>query len=151
MSPGDAAVAARSFPRRWRGLFATVAGDDDPGDVLRRHGASSPSALALAQRAVEVLTATRERLRRVVQEDSPSLSGDPPPATPGEPEAVLDALSAAADALAGAIDGVASGDWGRPASFQGGSTDAIGVVSSGIDEAAALLRQAERVLQEVRR
>ena len=32
MSPDDAAVAARSFPRRWRALFATVAGDDDPGD-----------------------------------------------------------------------------------------------------------------------
>ena len=151
MSPGDAAVAARSFPRRWRALFATVAGDDDPGDVLRRAGSSAPSALVLARKAADVLAVTAERLDRVKREDSPALSGDPPPATPGEPEAVLDELAASADGLAAAIDSTDAGDWGRPASLGGGPTDAIGVVGSGIDEAAALLRQAEQVLEEVRR
>ena len=151
MSPDDAAVAARSFPRRWRALFATVAGDDDPGDVLRRAGASSPSALVLARKAADVLAVTAERLDRVRREDSPALSGDPPPSTPGEPEAVLDELAAAADRLAGAIESTDAGDWGRPATLGGGPTDAIGVVGAGIDDAAAQLRQAEQVLEEVRR
>lgn len=151
MSPDDAEVAARSFPRRWRALFASVEGDDDANEVLRRHGGSSPSALALAQRAREVLGATAERLARVLREDSPPLSGDPPPATPGDPEDVLDGLALAADDLARAIGGVGSESWGRPASLSGKATDAIGVVQAGIDEAAALLRQAEQVLEEVRR
>jgi hypothetical protein len=151
MSPGDAAVAARSFPRRWRALFATVAGDDDPGDVLRRHGASSPSALALGQRAAEVLAVTAERLARVRRETDPALSGDPPPATPGEPEEVLDAIDAAAVDVATTIESTDAGDWRRPASLGGEATDALGVVTAGIDAAAALLRDAQKVLEEVRR
>lgn len=150
MSPGDAAVAARSFPRRWRGLFATVAGDDDPGDVLRRHGSTSPSALALGQRAAEVLGVTAERLARVRREDSPALAGDPPPATPGEPEDVLRAIEEAADALATTIESTDAGDWRRPASLGGEATDAIGVVTVGVDAAASLLRDAQQVLDEVR-
>lgn len=151
MTPGDAAVAVRSFPRRWRALFATVAGDDDPGDVLRRHGSSSPSALALAQRTVEVLGVTTERLGRVQREDSPALSGDPPPGTPGEPEEVLGALERVADELARAIGSVDASQWRRPAALGGEATDALGVLTDGVEGAASNLRQAERVLQEVRR
>lgn len=151
MTPSDAAVAARSFPRRWRALFATVSGEDDPGDVLRRHGASSPSALALGQRAAEVLGVTAERLGRVRRESSPTLSGDPPPATPGDPEAVLAEIDEAATDLATQIDATDAGDWGRSASLGGETTDAVGVVTVGVDAAASLLREAERVLQEVRR
>lgn len=151
MTPGDAAVAVRSFPRRWRALFARIAGDEDPGDVLRRHGSSSPSALALAQRTVEVLAVTDERLGRIQREDSPALSGDPPPATPGEPEEVLDSLDRVADELARTVEGIDASQWRRPAALGGETTDALGVLTAGVEAAAANLRQADDVLEEVRR
>jgi hypothetical protein len=150
VNPGDAAVAARSFPRRRRSLFATVADDDAPDEVLAAHGSGSPSALALGQRAAEVLASTAERLARIRREHDPVLSGDPPPATHGTTDDVLAAIEAAADELARTIDSIDAGDWQRPATLDGGATDAIGVVTGGVERAASLLRQAERVLDDVR-
>ena len=121
ISPSDAVVAARSFPRRWRGLFAMAEGDSELSQVLERSGARR-----LAAQAAGVLESTAESIRGGL------------PTTP-RPDDVLDALEAAADHLVRAIDNVASDDWaGRR----------IETLSTGIDEAAALLRKAQRAIED---
>ena len=117
--PADAAVAARSFPRRWRGLFARAAGDTDHPDVLERSGA-----LQLAAAAATVLTdiaAALPGLHRPVGGDD-----------------ILERLDSAAATLADTIDAVPADGWsGHP----------IETLTTGIDHAASLLRQAERAIE----
>jgi hypothetical protein len=123
ISPSDAAVAARSFPRRWRALFARAAGaDEGAADVLARSGA-----IGLADEASTLLATTADRLPAAGVR--PAVVGDG-----------LDRLESAAGALADVIDHVPADDWGR-----GGSID---LLEAGIDGAAALLRQAERAIDE---
>jgi hypothetical protein len=118
VSPPDAAVAARSFPRRWRALFARAAGDGDAPDVLDRSGAP-----ALALRAAVVLGSAAEQLHG----RAPAPIDDP-----------LEALDAEAMRLAEAVEAVASGVW---------DADGVEALSSAIDEAAALLREADRAVE----
>jgi hypothetical protein len=122
IAPSDAAVAARSFPRRWRGLFARAAGDDDHADVLERSGA-----MELAAAAARVLANTADALPGTVHGVA-GIGGD-----------VLDRLASAADALARTIESVPPDDWaGAP----------IVALTDGIDRAATLLRQAERAVDD---
>lgn len=122
MSPSDAAVAARSFPRRWRALFARAASDDEQVDVLARSGAAG-----LAEETTALLATTAVRLPAAAVR----------PVVGGEG---LDRLEAASLALADVIDHVPADDWGR-----GG---AIELLEAGIDGAAALLRRAEQAVEE---
>jgi hypothetical protein len=122
ISPSDASVAARSFPRRWRGLFAMAAGDDERNDVLERSGA-----LRMAAKAASILEATADRIRGGL----PSARG----------ETVLEHLDAACDHLVRAIENVAPDDWA------GARIEAL---TTGIDDAAALLRKAERAIEDAR-
>lgn len=126
ISPGDAAVAAKSFPRRWRELFAMAAADEDHPDLLERSGA-----VGMADEAATLLAETAERL---------PASRVPADTEGGGP---LDRLESAAAALTGTIDGVPADDWGR-----GG---ALELLEAGIDGAAALLRQAETAIEDARR
>jgi hypothetical protein len=111
IAPSDAAVAARSFPRRWRALFARAAGDGESSDVLHRSGAPD-----LAARAARALGATAV--------DDP-----------------LAALDAEAIRFAEAIEATPSGEW---------DADRVGVVSAAVEEAASLLREAERAIDAAR-
>ena len=115
ISPSDAAVAARSFPRRWRELFASV---DDPA-VLERSGARE-----LAAAAADALGATAARL-----------GGIPDGASGGDEIA---RITEAALALANAVDAIPTDGW---------SGDPIVALAAGVDEAATLLRQAERAVE----
>lgn len=121
VSPPDAAVAARSFPRRWRALFARAAGDDDAPDVLVRSGAPD-----LARRAALALGAAADRLQR---------GGAAPVDDP------LAALEAEATRLAAAVESVDPGQW---------DNDAVALLSAAIDEAATLLRAADRAVTAAR-
>lgn len=122
ISPSDAAVAARSFPRRWKALFARAAGDDEQADVLERSGA-----VGLADEAAALLATTAERLP-VKPVQRPTGGGD-----------AVARLESASAALAETIGHVPADDWGR-----GG---AIELLQAGIDGAAALLRQAEAAVE----
>lgn len=121
ISPSDAAVAARSFSRRWRALFAMAEGDGEMSEVLERSGARR-----LAAQAAGVLESTAESIRGGL----PSGSGGTD---------VLDVIDAAADHLVRAIDNVASDDW---------AGQRIQTLTEGIDEAAALLRKAQRAVED---
>lgn len=121
MSPADAAVAARSFARRWRALFARAAGDGDTPDVLERSGA-----LELALRAAHLLGDAAEQLRG----RSPTAVDDP-----------LEALAAEALRLAENIERTDPGQWDRAS---------VGHLSDTIEKAAALLREAEQAVEAAR-
>ncbi|MCU1373450.1 MAG: hypothetical protein JWO68_736 [Actinomycetia bacterium] len=123
VSPPDAVVAARSFPRRWRALFAAATADEGGSDILQRSSAEQ-----LAAQAATLLQTTADRVR------------------PGLPSAgggggVLDRVEAAADHLARTIEAVPADEW------EGEKAD---VLSAGIDQAAALLRQAEKAIEEAK-
>ena len=123
INPPDAVVAARSFPRRWRELFASTASDDDGREVLQRSGAP-----ALAQQAAGVLETTATRL----------LHGAT--ATYGHARG-LDLLEHHANFLAQVIDRVRPEDW---------TDDRMEALTEGIDAAAELLRRAEAAIEEAR-
>ena len=122
ISPSDAVVAARSFPRRWRGLFAMAAGDDEHTDVLERSGA-----LRMAAQAASILESTADLIRGGL----PSARG----------ETVLEHLDAASQHLVKAIENVAPDDWA------GARIEAL---TTGIDDVAALLRKAGRAIEDAR-
>jgi hypothetical protein len=122
ITPPDAAVAARSFPRRWRALFATAAADADMTDLLQRSGAEN-----LATEAAGVLDDTAAKVHAGLA------TGDSPDS--------LGRLEAAADHLAAAIGAVPPDEW------KGARIEALSI---GIDRAAALLRQAEQAIEEAR-
>ena len=122
IAPSDAAVAARSFPRRWRALFARAAGDDEHADVLARSGA-----VGLVERATTLLADAAARLPGTVV--AGATTGDTP----------LDRLESAATSLARVIESVPGDTWGGAP---------IDVLTTTIDDAAALLRQAERAIDE---
>ena len=124
ISPSDAAVAARSFPRRWRALFAMAEGDDEHSDVLERSGA-----LDMAREAADTLAQLAERLPAAMPPEIRA-SGD-----------VLDRIAADSDRLARVIDAVPADEWvGRP----------IETLTEGIDKVASLLRSAQRAIDDAR-
>lgn len=121
-SPSDAAVAARSFPRRWSALFARAVGDadgyvPDDDDPLHRSGA-----IKLANEAARLLEHTAHQL--------PGTVTSPPKGAHG----VLQLVEIAAGHLAEVIESVPADAWdGEP----------IDLLHRAIDEAAALLRRAD--------
>jgi hypothetical protein len=157
MQPPDAVVAVRSLARRWRGAFAK-AGDDEDAEVLlrRRPPGGGSSAVEHACRVAAALELLQGHVRRTAVSDQPDLS--PADVPPGDveacaarpPEAVLDQLAGAADALAATLDGVPPGAWLRPATLDGHLTDVRGLARAAAHEGTHHLREAERVLQEVR-
>lgn len=141
ISPGDALVAVKSFPRRWRGAFAVVA-DEEEGEELLRRG--SPSALDLLASTVGTFRWTEDALRRIRATERPKL--EPPRA----PETVtLDDLEAAANALAHAVETMPPDDWNRVAELDGDTVTALDLVRRAVIHASDDLRAAERTLRAV--
>src|SRR5436305_3888186 len=115
LSPADAAVALRSFPRRYRTLLSLPA-DNEHKDPVRRAGADGWSAIAHGWWAALAFDAVTEALHQVLVHDHPDVSApglkpaSPPPVD--EPnEAVLDRLTRAAEGLAVAIDNAKGNQW----------------------------------------
>jgi hypothetical protein len=128
IAPSDAAVAARSFSRRWRALFARAVGDAESytpseDDALHRSGA-----IKSCHRAAELLAHTATQLPGTVTSHvSAGAHG------------VLELVDVAANRLASVIESVPADDWkGEP----------IELLTRAIDEAASLLREAERAIDE---
>jgi hypothetical protein len=157
ISPPDAVVAVRSLPRRWRGAFAKAGDEEDSEALLRRRPpAGGPSAVELACRVAEGLVLLEGHVRHTTVSEQPDLSPADVPhdrvAACAErlPDAVLDQLAGGADALAAALDAVPSGAWLRPATLDGRLTDVRGLARAAAHEGTHHLREAERVIGEVR-
>ncbi|MDQ1397175.1 MAG: hypothetical protein QOG64_2434 [Acidimicrobiaceae bacterium] len=152
VSPADAAVALRSFPRRYRSLFAVPA-EDMGEDPVRRAGTTGWSALAHATWAGLSFDAVAEALHQVLVHDHPDISVpslDPPAPPVDQPTAaVLDRLARAAEMLAVAIDGAGGGQWKRTGRTTSGERSALDLVRVAVHQGVHHLRLAERVLKEV--
>jgi hypothetical protein len=151
VSPSDAAVAARSYPRRYRALLVRP-DEEDPEIVHRRPGPGSPSAAEHALQGAAGMAAAAEGLQRVRRLDRPPVDLDPRVAGAGSTlEAVLERLEAAAGALAGAIEVLHGEEWKQPLVAGGGrEVTALDVARAGVHAGSHHLRAAERVIDQVR-
>ena len=118
MSPGDAAVAVRTFPRRWRAAFALV-DDDQPVPV---------AAIRLAEEAVLALAGAAARL------GAPSGAGSPDP---------LDRMAEVAPSLADQIEAVDPETWRAQRSLLTAVTGAVDEVAAGLRQAQQVIAQGE--------
>jgi len=162
LSPDDAAVAVRSFPRRFRALLAQPGGDDervDPDELARRIGPDGRSAIDHLLAADAVLALVDRSLEQARGDDDPALH--PAVADLGGVwvddahtplPALLDQLAATATACAARIDDVPADDWGRQVRVveRDATQQLLDVVRDGVDVAAGHLRSAERTLTAVR-
>jgi hypothetical protein len=151
LTPDDAVVALRSFPRRFRAALA-LADTDDPG-VLRQPGPDGLSALDHAGLAGNDLALLGEAVRQVLREQAavlPAAVVDPaarPQAAggPGSADAALDLVELEAEALAETAERVAPADWSRVATVPGGrQVTALDVLREAVRATSVHLRGAER-------
>ena len=152
VKPGDAAVALRSFPRRYHGLLVRP-DEDEVEDPVRRAGSSGWSALAHAAGASEGIRAADEALRAAIVHDHPGVALpelDPAvvPST-GTVGATLERLEAATKAAATTIEQAHGKDWSRRASAGADTVTAEQIAALAAHIGVHHLRAAEAVLREV--
>lgn len=156
--PADAIVALRSLGRRYRSLFAGLGDDESPDDLAHRIGSKGRSALDHIAGASRTITTSDRTLERILVEDEPSL--DPMSTDTSEREAeqqpsgtvderIAD-LEVDATRLADRASRAGARDWGR--SGRDGDVTVTGaeVLWRAVDAAIDHLKEAERVLSEVR-
>jgi len=146
-SPADAAVAMRSWPRRYRSELLPV---DDPIVEARAVtiGPHGRSATDIAADTVRSLTLLERALHDVLLGETPTLhpavldrSGRHWDAAVAEtPQAVLDQLDDRSASFAGAIERTAATEWSRSGTCSGRSVTALELVGEAVDTAAVNLR-----------
>jgi hypothetical protein len=154
VSPADAAVAVRSYPRRFRALLVGPDGDEEPTPedlVLRRPPGGGWSALEHAAWVAEVMALAAEALERIRLQDHPSVTVEPPAPAATELGAVLGRMEEEAERLAQSIGRVDAHDWKRVGRLaEGGEASALDVARHAVHQGSHHLRETERVLAEVR-
>jgi hypothetical protein len=142
VSPSDAVVALRSYPRRFRAALTSIDPDQEIPD----------EAVAEAAELGRVLALVRNALGRVLSSDSPVLpAGVMDPAArewtmPADADAarVLDVLASEAEGLASEVAEVAAGEWRRTGQVTGGGTvSALDLVREAVRAGHQHLRAAE--------
>jgi DinB superfamily len=156
VSPADAAVAVRSYPRRFRSVLVGPDGDEEPTPedlVLRRPPGGGWSALDHAAWVAEVLALAADALERIRLQDTPSVTVEPPAPAAGAPGlgAVLDRMEDQAERLAQSVGRVDAHDWKRVGRLpDGGEVSALDVARHAVHQGFHHLRETERVLSELR-
>jgi hypothetical protein len=157
LSPADAAVALRSFPRRYREATRLHPGETAER-ILERPGLTGRSVIDLAVDAVRSLTLLHRALEQVLVEDGPTLH----PAVRhrrerqfdtqahGELEGVLAELDDLAPAFATTVERTHGDDWLRVARVVGEAEpvtalqvmqEAVGTTSDDLRDIEATVRQ----------
>lgn len=162
LSPDDAAVAVRSFPRRFRAVLARPEDEDDrvdPDELARRTGPDGRSAADHLVAANGVLSLVARALAQVQGGSDPALHpalADLGSAWWEDPRtplgSILDELDGTATESADRIDAVPTDDWGRQVRVGdgGGTRQLLDVVRDAVAVTADHLRAAERTIQAVR-
>lgn len=155
-------MAIRSFPRRFRGVLARPADDEDrvdPDELARRIGPDGRSAadhllaadgvLALLDRVLEQARGDADPVLHPVLAHLSDAWWDDPHTPLG---ALLDQLQATATTAADRVDDVPTDDWGRQVRVadQDASRSLLDLTREVVDVAAGHLRAAERTVQAVR-
>ncbi|MPY92055.1 MAG: hypothetical protein GEV08_03025 [Acidimicrobiia bacterium] len=161
LAPGDAAVALRSLPRRFRESFRApeLAGEPaalDPAAVPRSGG---PSPLGLVLGASRALDGMRRAIDRTLASDSPALDGtvfdrearDRLSEASGSIGGALAALEGSVEALAADLDRAPLKDWARPATVGGQRVDALELLKEALASARTYLDRLGPTLESLRR
>jgi hypothetical protein len=158
VSPQDAAVAVRSFPRRYRALLAAPGLPDGPDAVFRRRpDPSTWSALEYTAHVADRLDHLGPEIRRITLGNHPTLVAFENELRATEQAyntldrtEVLGWLELACDELSTVIDGVRADDWVRTGLLAGEERDALTLARDGVHEGSHHLRDVQRVLAAVR-
>jgi len=158
VSPRDAVVAVRSFPRRYRGLLATAGPSDAPDAVFRRRpDPNTWSALEYTAHVADRLDHLGPAIRRVVYEDRPLIEvfdGGERAVGHGYNDLarteVLGWLDIACAELASVLGEVPADDWARTGLVAGVERDTLALARDGVHEGSHHLRDLQRVLAAVR-
>jgi hypothetical protein len=153
LGPGDAVVAVRSLPRRYRAAFGLSS--DEVDEMARRRPAPGWwSALELAGHVRDVLHAKEKRLRRINFEDAPAVGEEhetPPTGVDDQGvQAILSALQYNAEQLARAAESVSGKDWLRTGQRQHAAVTALDLLREAVHEGVHHLRDLDRVLCQAR-
>jgi hypothetical protein len=161
LSPQDALVAFRSYPRRYAAEVEGFVGDDSPDELAARVGPDGISAMQVISDVTRTWGVLGGALQQVLRHDDavlhPAITDrrqrhwDSPP--PDRLADALDLLHHEADTLADDIESVHNaGDWSRSAAVAGGgSVTALDLVKDAVGVGAEGLAQVRAVLAAVRR
>jgi hypothetical protein len=151
VSPADAAVALRSYPRRYRSVLVRM--DDEAGArVVTTPADDGWSALDHAAHAATSIAAAADALRLVAIQDDPEIALAPERREAGDPgpvDDVLDRFAAAATTAAEQVDHVEGKDWDRRGhTGDGQSKTALDLARHMVHEGVHHLRAAERAVEQ---
>lgn len=159
ISPRDAVLAARTFPRRYRSVLTHFDADEDPDSVLRRRPASGGwSALEYTAHVADVLDLLAPTIRRIEVEDDPVINQFDPDERAEEEDYnsdslidVLGRLETACADLSNTVEYMDPDAWARTGHFADGTVrQAIDIARNAVHEASHHFRDVARVLTEVR-
>jgi DNA segregation ATPase FtsK/SpoIIIE, S-DNA-T family len=159
ISPSDAKVAIRSFPRRYRTALAAVLDDAEVEDALirRRPQPDVWSALEYTAHVADLFEKFADVLWQMYTRDNPTIAFDDPDEealakryNQLDPQDVLTHLDSGAAALAAQLDRMEGSPWERKGTFSWGERDLLTMLRNGVHEGSHHLRDVERVLDRVR-
>jgi len=148
VAPADAAVAARSFARRWRELFAAVTEHEERGSALLVESAvGDVSPVDRAARVVGAFGQAADDLERIWGQMSPALASTERNLA-GGPSAIVAELGRASERLARAVERFESDQWGRTGLRDGQPVTALDVLRDAVHVGSHELRACRRALAE---
>ncbi len=158
ISPRDALVAIKTFPRRYRSALAAALEDDDEAALIRRRpDPKTWSALEYTAHVADMFGLFTESVRRMYDETSPTIPFWDPDERAAEqgyndqdPSAVLEGLASATAELAAAVERVDADSWKRTGEFSFGQRDMLTMVRNAVHEGSHHLRDVQRVLDSAR-
>jgi hypothetical protein len=159
LSPKEAAVALRSYPRRYRELLQPVAGDDNAEELAQRVGPTGRSSIDILSDVTRTFVLLGEALRQITINPTPIVHAavvdpnqrqwDAPP--PDRLDEALALFRDEATALADAVDRVPTEAWTRSGNAAGGeAVTALDVVRDAVRTGHAGLVDVEATLRAVR-
>jgi hypothetical protein len=157
VQPGDAVVALRSFPKRYRAPLTRLLAGEDVSLLRRRPEPSVWSALEYAAHVRDVFGAYGERVGRTLVEDRPVFDALTPDELAAErryneqdPETVANELAANAEALAALLEGVPDDGWDRVGISRGEERSVLYTAQRAAHEGHHHLLDIGRVMRTVR-
>ncbi|MDP8974974.1 MAG: hypothetical protein M3N28_01110 [Actinomycetota bacterium] len=153
VTPGDAIVALRSFPRRWRELLLGVEAAEVGDDLVRQRLPGMWSALDHGIHVSQGLAVQADSLQRVRDLDSPSLGPiETRPVGADHVVGVHDVLAELArnaERLATAAESMAGQDWLRRGERAGHQVTSLDLLRQGVHEGVHHLHEAARLLRRL--
>ncbi len=165
LSGSDAAVALRSYPRRYRAAMQPIDGDPDVEELSPRVGPAGRSALDFVCETTSPCASTPAAIHQILVHDEAELlpevfdrlardrlTRERPVTADHGAQIALAALDEATKTLSEAIESISGADWSRPAvTADGKRVTTLDVVREAVRTGAENLRCIDETLSAVRR